>query len=510
MSDEKSDTSQALEIIPPEQRSPAPLAIGQSSVPMRVEEIVAHKNLVHEVMKSVMLDGTHYGTVGTVKKPTLLQPGAQILCVTFRLVAKFTKTMRDLGNGHREWIVDCNLSTPAGVAMGYGCGSCSTMEEKYRWRTDASDAEDTGHTVPSSYWAIKDKAKQAMTLRQICNNQLGSYGVAKLDAAGKPVAKGAPGGVWKIVKYPAERKRVENENLADTYNTALKIACKRALVHAVLNTTGASDIFTQDVEDMPAHSFGSAHEPDDSIGEPVESAPSGDTTAPPERRESAPAVKPPPAKVNAPAVKFEPGSWKAVQVESKDGGMYHLGSLSLANLEAIHKNRIVPLGDLEKASTANKKLAAAVAMGITEVRSKTGGENPTAPPKPDDEKLPGGGNGEPPASASAKADDKPTEPAGVYEWPADAIKKLRELCDAAVITEGSFLEHATLDHMMPAHDPAQPITSFDDDRLNPQWLQDAVDTFAMLMLKWKFKSDPPPVAPKPRRAGGVTPRKPSR
>ena len=42
-----------------------------------------------------------------------------------------------------------------------------------------------------------------------------------------------------------------NDDLADQYNTVLKMSNKRSLVAAVLNVTAASDIFTQDIEDMP-------------------------------------------------------------------------------------------------------------------------------------------------------------------------------------------------------------------------------------------------------------------
>lgn len=45
--------------------------------------------------------------------------------------------------------------------------------------------------------------------------------------------------------------RVEHDNPADYYNTVLKMAKKRAHVDAVLTATAASDIFTQDIEDMP-------------------------------------------------------------------------------------------------------------------------------------------------------------------------------------------------------------------------------------------------------------------
>jgi hypothetical protein len=66
-----------------------------------------------------------------------------------------------------------------------------------------------------------------------------------------------------------ETGRVENENLPDTYNTVLKMACKRALVAAVLNGTAASDIFTQDLDDR-----------DESLSEPAaEASPATGATA---------------------------------------------------------------------------------------------------------------------------------------------------------------------------------------------------------------------------------------
>jgi hypothetical protein len=39
----------------------------------------------------------------------------------------------------------------------------------------------------------------------------------------------------------------------DIENTILKMACKRAHVAMTLNVTAASDIFTQDIEDLPEH-----------------------------------------------------------------------------------------------------------------------------------------------------------------------------------------------------------------------------------------------------------------
>lgn len=47
----------------------------------------------------------------------------------------------------------------------------------------------------------------------------------------------------------ARGERIENEDIADTYNTVLKIAKKRAHIDATLTVTGSADLFTQDLID---------------------------------------------------------------------------------------------------------------------------------------------------------------------------------------------------------------------------------------------------------------------
>ncbi len=61
----------------------------------------------------------------------------------------------------------------------------------------------------------------------------------------------------RIVGQEVGRK--ENPDIADTYNTVLKMAKKRAFVDASLTATAASDIFTQDVEDMDIGTGGGGH-----------------------------------------------------------------------------------------------------------------------------------------------------------------------------------------------------------------------------------------------------------
>jgi len=200
-----------------------PLALETAA--MSVEGIKAQVALIQNVMADVMQEGEHYGTIPGCDKPSLLQPGAEKLGLTFRLAPEFSIETSDLGKGHREHRVTCSLThIPTGQRIGQGVGSCSTMESKYRYRND-SDFEVTGDPIP------KDAKERKREYRKQ------GFGMRKVES------------VWEWVRYKEERK-VENPDIADTYNTVLKMAKKRAHVDAIKSATAASDIFTQDVEDM--------------------------------------------------------------------------------------------------------------------------------------------------------------------------------------------------------------------------------------------------------------------
>ena len=110
-----------------------PVAIRQQE--MSIAEIRKRKELVHELMRELMVKGHHYGEIpGTDGKPALLKPGAEMLCMTFRLAVTFNVQLRELPNNHRDYRVDCTVTAPDGVVVATGVGSASTMESKHRWR----------------------------------------------------------------------------------------------------------------------------------------------------------------------------------------------------------------------------------------------------------------------------------------------------------------------------------------------------------------------------------------
>ena len=201
--------------------------------PLSVSDLLGQVNLIQEVMRAVMKDEEHYGKIpGCGDKPALLQPGAQKLLVTFRLAPEYAITEKQMEKGHRDYQVLCTLKTiGSGSFVGQGAGSACTMEGKWRFRVAPKKLTD--RPVPKDYWNLRQSdPPKAQEL-------LGGKGFS---------TKKDENGQWMIAEGTSEK--VEHDNPADYYNTVLKMACKRALVAATLTATAASDIFTQDVEEI--------------------------------------------------------------------------------------------------------------------------------------------------------------------------------------------------------------------------------------------------------------------
>lgn len=201
---------------------------------LSVQDVRDQVSLIHSIMQQVMKKDEHYGVIpGTGTKPSLLKAGAEKLCLTFRLDPQYEITERNEGQ-HLNIVSKCTLyHIPSGQRYGSGMGSCSTRESKYAYRQ-------SGVKCPAcSKEAIikgKDFKNDGKPTGWICFAKKGGCGTKFLDGDAQIESQ--------------SRGRVANEDIADQYNTVLKMANKRSLVAAVLNATAASDIFTQDIEDM--------------------------------------------------------------------------------------------------------------------------------------------------------------------------------------------------------------------------------------------------------------------
>ena len=198
-----------------------------------VEDVIAQVRKIQAVMQQVMKSGEHYGVIpGTGTKPVLLKPGAEKLLLTFRFDPQYEST--EVYDGKHLTVKSrCTLyHITSGQRMGSGEGSCSTKESKYAYRQGLRLCPKCGKDAII-------KGKKEWGGGWLCFAKKGGCGEKWKD--GDPAIEGQ------------STERVANEDLPDQYNTVLKMANKRSLVAAVLNVTAASDIFTQDLEDVAGH-----------------------------------------------------------------------------------------------------------------------------------------------------------------------------------------------------------------------------------------------------------------
>lgn len=189
----------------------------------------AHVQVVQQVMAAVMKPGVHYGVPFSKKwdrddgddsdgltaaererrKNVLLKPGAEVLCMTFRIADEYIIETEEMPDRNVAYRVKClGVHQVSRVVLGEGMGEASTMEEKYRWR------------------------------KAICQEE---FDDAAVDRRRKKYRRGKGGSFFVELQVA--------ESAEDKRNTALKMACKRAKVAMTLNVTAASDMFTQDLDD---------------------------------------------------------------------------------------------------------------------------------------------------------------------------------------------------------------------------------------------------------------------
>lgn len=182
---------------------------------------------VHENLR----EGVDYGTIPGTPKPCLYKPGAEKLTDLYRCTAEpeVEKDTEDWEKGFFYYRYKVRIiSRETSVCLGVGIGSCNSRETKYRWRDAKIKCPECGS---ETLFRSKDKPEW--------------FCWAKKGGCGKTYPANDP----RVVDQP--RGRVENPDIADLVNTIQKMATKRAHVAAALQLAGCSDLFTQDLEDMP-------------------------------------------------------------------------------------------------------------------------------------------------------------------------------------------------------------------------------------------------------------------
>lgn len=171
-------------------------------------EVTARIQKIQRVMRAVMKEGTHYGKVPGTNKPSLWQPGAEVLLATFELAVDLDIEDLSSADETRYRVAGSVRHVPTGAIIGTGVGEASSNEEKYRWR--AAVCQEEYDATPEDRRRLK----------------------------------------WKRAQNGADCIKQVRAEVADISNTVLKMAVKRCRVDSAKSATGASDIFAQDLEDL--------------------------------------------------------------------------------------------------------------------------------------------------------------------------------------------------------------------------------------------------------------------
>ena len=211
-----------------------------------IESLLNNMELMGTIIKTILKEDEDYAKIpGCGDKPALMKPGAEKLCVAFRLAPFYRIRKEVIDRRHREYEVTTTLKhIGTGNEIGQGVGMCSTEEVKYAYRKEERTCPMCG-----SKTIIKGK------------KEFGGGWVCWKKVDGKQVGCGAK---YKeddpqITSQPTGR--IDNPDIADTYNTVLKMGKKRSMVDAVLNCTAASGFFTQDIDEQKEPEHDDSHSP---------------------------------------------------------------------------------------------------------------------------------------------------------------------------------------------------------------------------------------------------------
>lgn len=175
------------------------------------QDMKNHVQRIQEVQRSVMKPNVHYGQIPGTNKPTLYKPGSEVLLMAFHIAIE--PEIQDLSSPDEVHyrVLARGIHQTTGITMGVGVGECSSTEEKYKWRKAVCDEEFEDTPTDRRRLVYKRGSSGHYTIKQI---------------------------------------RTE---AADMRNTCLKMAKKRAQIDFTLTALAASDIFDQDLEDLPDH-----------------------------------------------------------------------------------------------------------------------------------------------------------------------------------------------------------------------------------------------------------------
>lgn len=215
--------------------------------------------------KSILKKDLDFGEIPGTNKPTLYKAGAEKLRFVygFGVEMELVKEIMDLDRPFIKYTYRCIIVSKSGQRLAECDGSCNSLEPKfgYLWKT----REELGAGYDVTGLPVKTTGKNLSEFEFAITKSetTGQYGKpveywqkfkdAIASGTAKKVDKKTKGDKSYVayeLNEAATVYRILNPDVIGVDNTLMKMAQKRAFVGATLLATGASEFFTQDIEDM--------------------------------------------------------------------------------------------------------------------------------------------------------------------------------------------------------------------------------------------------------------------
>tara|TARA_R100000458_G_C8275591_1_gene250709 strand:+ start:661 stop:1503 length:843 start_codon:yes stop_codon:yes gene_type:complete len=179
--------------------------------PLTPELVKRQMGLVQSLLKDVLRDGVHFGTVPGVDKPFLFQPGADKIHLMFNLMPRYEIVSKQETENLISYMVECSIiHRGTGNVFGTALACCNSREDKYRFKN-----------IPE--WKASESDK---------------------ESAIEVIQKQGRNGNFTMYKVEIDPWAIQE--------TLIAMAQKRAKVSATRNCLAVSDLFNID-EDMTAY-----------------------------------------------------------------------------------------------------------------------------------------------------------------------------------------------------------------------------------------------------------------
>jgi len=161
----------------------------------QIAEAVGMRDALNQLFEKVLVFGTDYDRIPGTDKPALLRPGAEMLCMVFRLApgeAKVIDKFEDWENGIFSYVMGITLNhIDSGKMIASGVGSANSREKKHRYRWNTNEAGEDVQVLNAEPGDLQNTLIKMASKRAYLDAVSKATGVSRMFISQSPYASAA-------------------------------------------------------------------------------------------------------------------------------------------------------------------------------------------------------------------------------------------------------------------------------------------------------------------------------